>query len=145
MADHVLHKAVLNLKHEADIETGKVFYDKLSSQSIFYRVSGNTDKEIDIENLLTEKLSKGLLVSKIKSIEVSVNFLKIEINIEGELKIPVKGIVRLISEDKGFIIKTGAALHNPADAVRISEIALDLGVKIKGSNELEETVRKLLP
>lgn len=146
LTDLVLHKAILNLKHEADIETGEVFYQVIGNQGVFYQLSGiSHSKKQDIESILSKKLSKGLLATRITDIEVSANLFQLVIRIKGEFQIPIKGLAQIISIDRSFKVEAKAALHNPADAVRISEIILDMGSRIKGLSELKEKISMILP
>lgn len=144
IADTILHKGALNLKHEADFETGNVFYEEIGNQGVFYQLSGISDSKIDmIENLLSAKLSKGLLVTKITNIEVSADILKVVIKIEGKLNIPIKGVAQMFSVDRIFMVEVKGKLHNPANTVRISEVILELGSNIKGLDKLKNKVKTL--
>lgn len=145
IADHILQKAILNQKHEANIETGEVAYDVIGLGTISNIFSNSENKEKDIEYLLYKKLSNELLVTKIMNIDVSVSLLEVEIKIIGELKIPIKGLAYFISLYREYNIKAKSSIHNPADTVRISEVILDMGSKFKGYDNLKETISRLIP
>lgn len=143
--DSVLHKATLNLKHEADIITGKVNYDEIS-KGIVSKIMGRDDsKEGEVEYHLNRLLSNGLLATKVDKINVSRGIFNITIRVEGMFYAPIKGIQRIISGDKAIIVETKAVYHYPADTVRFSEVILDTGSKIKGFDKLKEVIEKLLP
>ena len=66
VTDRVLHKAVLSVKHESDIETGKLNYDEIKKQGVFYQMLGISDtREEDIEGYLMKKLSDGFFATRI--------------------------------------------------------------------------------
>lgn len=145
ITDGVLYKSTLYLKHEADIGTGKVDYDKIC-KGIFSQVFGKVDaQECEIENHLSYLLSNRLLVTRISDVSVSKGILNISIRVEGTIHIPIKGVQRIFSGDRALVVEVKAPYHKPANSVRISEVILDTGSKIKGYNKLKETVEKLTP
>lgn len=139
VSDLLLHKAALNLKHEADIETGEVFYENMEKKRLSYKAVSDSEKD-NMEKLLMAKLSEGLLAAKITDIEISLNFSKIAVSVEGEFRVPIKGVAQMLFFKKVFKVTGERQLHNPADTVRISEVVLKLGSRIKGTDE----VRKIL-
>jgi len=145
VTDLVLHKAVFNYKHEADMETGIVYYDEIEDQEVFYQIFGMSDSKINsIKTMLDKKLSKGLLATKVTDIQVTANMFKINIKVQGEFKIPIKGVAVMLFRKKHMELEVSERYHNPAKTVRISEIALELGSKIKGLDELKEKLQNLL-
>jgi hypothetical protein len=146
VADQFIHKLSINLKHESDIRTGKISYESIARQGVFYHAAGNlNNKKNEIKNYLVNKLSKGLLITKITDIQVSANISEIYIKIEGKLQVPIRAISRIISKKEAFVIEAKGSFHYPAGTVRISEIVLDLGKKIKNIDELKEKIELLLP
>ncbi|NLJ96676.1 MAG: hypothetical protein GX321_05945 [Clostridiales bacterium] len=146
VADRILHKAILNVKHESDIETGKLYYDEIKRQGVFYQILGISDiKEKDIEEYLTKKLTEGLFATNITEVEVKGSRFKITITVKGKLKIPIKGLSHISALNRGLFIQVRGQVHNPADYIRISEVILDTGSKIKGIKELEEKIKALIP
>jgi len=142
--DLLLHKAVLNLNHEVDIESGKIFYEDIGKQGIFYQVFGISDTKLNyIGNLLAEKLSRGLLATEIRDIKVSASMSKVAIYVEGEFRIPIKGAADLLFRKRTVIVEAERERHNPANTVRISEVILQSGSKIKGLDKLKENLEKL--
>jgi hypothetical protein len=145
MTDLVLHKAILNHKQVADIGTGKVNYDEIN-KGIFSKIFRNSnEEERDIENYLSSLLSKGFFATRISDVHVSKETSNITIRVEGTFQIPLKGVQRMISGDKNLVVEAKAAYHNPADTVRISEVILDTGSKIKGFDKLKEKIGRLIP
>jgi hypothetical protein len=144
ITDLLLHKATLNLKHEADIGSGVIFYEEIGRQGVFYQSLGISDSKIhNIECRLKEKLSKGLLVTKITDVNISADIYNISACVEGEFKIPVKGVANMLFKKRTVKVEAKRELHDPAQIVRISEVVLDLGSKIKGLNELKENLKAL--
>ena len=135
-----------NVKHESDIETGKLYYDEIKRQGVFYQILGISDiKEKDIEEYLTKKLTEGLFATNITEVEVKGSRFKITITVKGKLKIPIKGLSHISALNRGLFIQVRGQVHNPADYIRISEVILDTGSKIKGIKELEEKIKALIP
>lgn len=146
VTDRILHKAILNIKHESDIETGKLNYEEIKKQGVFYQIFGISDeKEEDIENYLMEKLTEGLIATKIDEVDVKGSKLKMTIKVKGKFQIPIKGLSYIFSSKKNLLVEVSANNHNPADTIRISEVVLDTGSKIKGVNELIEKFEALIP
>lgn len=144
IADLILHKAALNLKHEADIETGKIDYENIGEQDVFYQVFGISDEKINhIKNLLAKQLSSGLLATQITDIEVSAGITKVAIKVEGEFQIPIKGVAKFF-KDRSFKLEAEEKLHNPAKTVRISEVVLKAASQIKGLDKLKEKFESFL-
>lgn len=146
IADRVLHKAIFNLKHESDFGTGKVYYEKIKDEGVFYQFVDNSDiKTKEIEIYLISNLSDVLFATRIVNVEVNVSKLKTSIKVEGEFQIPIKGLLQVFSSKRDLIVKVSSSNHNPAESVRISEVILDSGSKIKGAEELKEKIKSLLP
>lgn len=146
ITDRVLQKLILNIKHESDFETGKVHYEKIKDKEVFYQfrsISDNKTKEI--ENYLINKLSELLFATKITDVEVDVSRLRTSIKVEGEFQSPVKGLLQVFYSKRNLIVKVSSSNHNPAESVRISEVILDTGSKIKGSEELKGKIKSLIP
>jgi len=146
VAGSLLHKAALNLKHETDIETGKISYEEIGKQAVFYQAFSIPEYKIkSMESLLAKKLSKGLLATEITNIKVSASNFKMTVYVEGIFQIPIKGVANLFA-NKGIIqVKAERQVHNPANTVRISEVILELGSKVEGLNDLKDILNTLLP
>lgn len=147
MTDRTLHRASFYVKHEFDIEKGKIHYEEIKDQGIICQVfdkSSDTNED-EIETYLMKKLSDGLFATRITDIEVKLDKLKTSIKVTGEFQIPIKGLSKVFFSNKALIIDVSASNHNPAEAVRISEVVLDTGSKIKGIDKLKEKIQTLLP
>jgi hypothetical protein len=44
-----------------------------------------------------------------------------------------------------LVVKAKSAYHYPANFIRVSEVILDTGSKIKGYDKIKETISKLIP
>lgn len=144
ITDAVLHKATLNHKHEADIESGKINYDEINKGILRQMFGTEEKKEKETENYLRSLLSNSLLITKINDIQVSRDLRSISIRVEGSFWLPLRGIQKIFSGHSKLIIETDASYHYPADTVRMSEVLLDTGRKIKGIDKLKEIVEKLI-
>jgi len=144
ITDHVLHKAIINLKQEGDIKTGRVNYDLIDKGLIRKSLEGSYDREKEIEAYLTKILSKGFLTTRVTDVQASVETLKVYIKVEGRFESPIKGLPGVNSLVKPIVIELGGRYHNPSDTVRISEVILDTGSKVKGYDELMDKLRGLI-
>jgi hypothetical protein len=145
ITDGVLHKATMNLKHEADIETGRVNYSEINKGLVSRIFEGSDIKENEIEEYIIRLLSKGLISTSITEVNVSKKALNITIRVEGGFKFPLQRLSWIIPLDKSLVVEAEAAYHYPADSVRISEVILDTGSKIKGLDKLKESIGRILP
>jgi hypothetical protein len=144
ITDMVLHKAAMNLKHEADIGTGKVDYDEINRGllSQIFKKADNKEKEID--NYIRELLSKGLIATDITNVHVSKGVLELSIRVEGSFMFPLKGLQWVIAFDNTLVAEAKSTYHYPANFVRISEVILDTGSKIKGFDKIKESIGRLI-
>lgn len=145
IVDGVIHKAAMNIKHEMDIDSGRVNYDELN-KGLLSQVFEKLDvKENEIQIYTGRLLSKGLIITKITDIHVSKDILDISIRVEGEYQFPIKGLQWLISLDNTLAVEAKSAYHYPANFIRISDVILDTGSRRKGFDNLKETIGKLIP
>lgn len=143
--DLTIHKAGFTVKHSSEIETGKVLYDDINNRGVFYLLFGNnTDAEKQIHSILEQKLSKGLFLVKIKNISVEVYKARVEVSIKTatEVNLPVFSYLFQALSDKE--LKGEYPVHNPAEAIRYTEVILDTGSEINGMKELKEMLENLL-
>ena len=144
ITDLLLHRAALNLKHEADIAEGDIFYDEIGRQGVFYQAFGISESKLNhMESFLADKLSKGLLATEVTDINVSANMLKVSVCVEGKFLIPIKGVAEMLFKERTVKVEAERELHNPANTVRMSEVVLDLGSKIKDLSEIKENLESL--
>lgn len=142
VVDKALHKASLSLKHEADLVSGQVEYEKINDRGVFYLSLGNTEKEKGIlEGYLQQELTEGFLFTKVRDIRVVVEKREIEILAEGEFNIPL-GLVMNFFHPKPIRIQVNRPIHNPAEFIRMGEVILDTGEKIKGVEVLKEKIKQ---
>lgn len=143
--DKALFKAMMTLKHDADIETGAVNYEGINDRGIFYLLIGKANAmEEDIQTFLEQKLSGGLLSTEVTKVSVTAGKLKVSIVVEGEFKIPIRGILDYFNPSSKLVIEVNCPIHNPAEILRISEVILNTGKKIKGMEALQEKLDKIL-
>lgn len=144
LVDVTLHKASMNLKHDADIATGRVNFNEID-RSLIDRIFADSDsKEEEIEDYIRMLLSRGLLATDITEVKATKGALSLTIRVEGRFKNPFKGLQWLIPSNN-LLVEAKAANHYPADSVRISDVVLDIGSKIKGFDKLKEGIGKLIP
>lgn len=137
--DNALHKAAINMKHEADFATGETSYEDINDRGVFYLIVGSTAE--DQSNLITylqDKLKNSLFLLKITSIDADVGKLSTTISIEASDEIVLPYFQYLFDRYSHVRIVNSAPMHNPAETVRCAEVILDTGSNIKGVEQLKE-------
>lgn len=139
--DLVMHKACIAVKHEADISTGRVFYESFNNAGVFddFEVGAKT-KENRIEKYLAKELANGLFVGRIEKsdVEVTGQTIKITVCAKADIRLPMFG--RAIDKITDIELQRSCPVHNPAKTIRICELILDTGSKIKGINKIKDIV-----
>lgn len=145
MVDKTLNKAGLSVKHEADIATGDVYYEKINDRGVFYLPFGSTKGDEDsIKSYLQKELSEGLFLTDIDEIEVKAGKFDISVSVDTELRLSLRGIQKFFEPYRHRIIEGKCAVHNPAETIRMSEVVLSTGYKIKGIKALKEKIEGFL-
>jgi|GEM_PF-611089 len=135
--DKILYQTSLLAKHESDIMSGEITYTKINQRGIFYFITGDTEMlEDDIRKYITEELSDGLFIMQVIDSQVKVDRHKLEAKIKIQTKMPRKGILTFFQPSKQTVIEKKYIVHDPADTIRMSEVILDTGSKVKGLKEL---------
>jgi hypothetical protein len=145
LVDEVLMKGALSAKHEADIRTGKVDYANIRKRGVLYLLIGDTKQQEDqIEKYLWELSGQGFFLTEIRDIKVELGKYKLKITLEGEFKVPMRGIREFFDPNPQIIIEAERSIHNPAEFIRVSEVVLDTASKIKGFDELKKRIEDIL-
>jgi hypothetical protein len=143
--DKVLHKAELSVKHDSNINTGEVNFDDINNRGVFYLPFGSTKK--DENNCLSyvwKELEHGLLITKIRDIQVSISKYNIEISVEAVSKMSLHALAGLVKPFPIIKIKEKGPIHNPVEQIRFSEVILETGMKIKGVEALKEKLEEFV-
>ena len=139
IVDKTLHKAALCVKHEADITSGKIAYERINRRGVFYLVFGNTEQEKEeIQEYLVKELSEGLFISQIDAVKVGAGKSKLTITLDMETDITLPFFLTLFQKFRNTEIKGEYPVHDPAETIRRTEVILDTGSSIKGVDELKE-------
>ncbi len=145
IVDQVLHKGAITVKHDADFDTGRVDYANIGNRGVLYPLTDNrTVEEKKIRDYLRQELSTGFFSTELTGIEVMVDAFKVSVTIEGEFHIPMKGILQYFYPGRNITVNALGPIHNPAEFIRISEVVLDTGSRIKGLEDLKDKTDKLL-
>jgi hypothetical protein len=142
--DLVLHKAEVTVKHEADISTGRVDYEDINDRGVFYLLVGNTSgEEEQMKAYLWQRLSSGLFLTRISQIDADVGKLKLTVSVETATRVSLPGIKYLFENIAGKILTKECSIHNPAEAIRCTEVILKTGSSIKGVDKIKEKFEKI--
>jgi len=144
--DLIMHKAGVGIRHEADLDTGWVYYDRINERGVFYALTGDFfADEKRIEQLLIKELDGGLFISQISKAEVELGIQSINIKLSAKADISLP----LINTAAGSLLvmnfEVRYPVHNPAETIRICELILDTGSKIKGMDKLKNALARFAP
>lgn len=139
LTDMTLHKAGITVKHEADIATGEVAYDSINDRGVFYILFGNSEKEEEqIQSYLMQQLKDGLFLTRISGVSVKADKFKIKISVKTVTEVSLPGIRWLFEPFSNTIVAGEYSVHNPAEAIRCTEVILETGSSIKGVDKIKE-------
>lgn len=146
VADNALHKASITMKHESDLASGRTEYEKINDRGVFYLLSGATEEESnEINRYIGQELEDSLFFTDISDIDVEAGKYKVVIKIKGRFHIPIRGISDLLPINQDIHVVVDSPVHDPADTIRIAEVVLETGSKIKGVDKLMDQLREILP
>lgn len=139
--DKMLNRTSILIKHEADIKSGEIIYSKINQRGILYNIVGKSEVlEDDIRSYITEELSDGLFMMQITDIQVKIEKYRIEAKVKIRTRMPIKGVLSFFKPRQQKVIEEQVTIHDPADTIRMSEVILDTGSKVKGLEELSNIV-----
>lgn len=145
IVDQMLHNASVSIKHEADPETGRVDYDNMGDQGVFYLLLGDHSiAEAKIKSCLEKELSGGLWLTRIARIQVDLHRTELGITIGTKTEVSIPWINILFASISKDEIRGEVAIHDPAGTIRICEVILDTGAQIKGVGKLKEKINEIL-
>lgn len=141
--DLIAYKAGIAGKHEADIATGRTIYESINDRGVFYLLTGDTRaEEAQIKRLLEEELSKGLFICKISDYELKVGKLELTINVQANTEITLPLFKNFLNQMFILRLESSYPIHNPAESIRVWEVILDTGSKIKGVDKIKDAIKK---
>lgn len=145
IVDKTLQKAALCVKHETDFATGAIDYENINDRGVFYLVLGSTkEEEKQINDFLVRELSNVLLLSKVTAVDTSVGKQSISVQVEVQTKISMVWVKRFFTSFSQIEIQGEHAIHDPAETLRRTEVALDTATKIKGVDKLKDSLENIL-
>ena len=143
--DKVLHRAGISMKHEAEIETGEIYYEHIEDRGVFYLIVGNTEqKRKQITDYMQQELASGLFLYKISIVKSEVDNFKVTLSVEAERKIFLPYFTHSFDPFAEIKITDNCAIHNPAETIRCTEVILETGAEIKGVAQLKEKLEEFL-
>lgn len=139
--NQVLHKAGITVKHDADIASGEVNYEAISDRGVFYLLFDDTKKdEKKVQEYLKQELARGLFLSRVTEVVVSIDKFRVLCSVEGELQISLPGFRYIRERISTIKIQGEYPVHNPTEAIRGFEVVLDTGSRIKGVDKLKDAI-----
>jgi len=143
--DKALMKASYVFKHDADFTTGEPYYETINDRGVFYMLFGNTQQEKkELEKYVKEQLAAGLFIVKVSGIKAEVDKRNIALRVETSLTITNKGVMNLFKQYTKKILVRKSTAHDPAETIRLTEVILDTGDKIKGVDALKSKIEQFL-
>lgn len=141
VTDITLHKAGLTLKHNSDLVTGRVSYEKINERGILYQLMGDSENnEKAIQKYIKKQISGELFVTKVKEIKVKVNNQELIITVKANTDLSLPMLNKLFKPHSVRIISGKYPIHNPAETIRCTEVILETGSSIKGMDKLKDMI-----
>lgn len=142
--DKVLLRAVVAMKHDAEITTGAIYYERIKDQRILGVFDNGSEEQKKIKGCLQQELVNELFLLRLSSVEVKADQYRITVIIGAVTKVKLPLFGQLFECYSYTRIEQRNPVHNPAETIRMAEVILDTGSEIKGVNELKEAVKKFL-
>ncbi|MDF2542586.1 MAG: putative rane protein [Herbinix sp.] len=140
-----VYKAGMLLKHPMDITSGETRYVNMMKQNIFdWFTDATATEEEAISQYLEGQLSYGLFITKVNEIKVKVESTEVVITVSGNPKISLMGINKLWMSKDFILIQGKSEIHEPSDFVRIANVVMETGEKIKGMEDWKERISDLI-
>lgn len=143
--DHVMLKAAITAKYDADSVTGEQVYEDIPEQGILHFLDTSAgENEIKITDHLRQELESNLFLSKLSSVEITKNIFGITISsgFRTDVRLPLFG--QLFRQYSYMEISEYSPRHDPAETIRAAEVILNTGSEIKGMDKLKETIEEFL-
>jgi hypothetical protein len=143
--DLILHKAAFNGKHEGDLISGKVSYDRINDRGVFYLITIDREAQAaQISNYLRQELEEDLFITNITNLDVTSGAFEITAALEAKVEVTLPFFQNLFDKFTCIKIEENYPVHNPAETIRIAEVILDTGSDIKGVADLNDKIQKFL-
>ena len=143
--DQTLHRTALLINHDYDFAADKIRYEDINKRGAVYSIIGDTKNlEQEICQYVWNEFSDGLFLTKITGVTIEISRFDIEIKVEAETKISLRGALSFFHPNKMRTIKKKYSIHNPAETIRVSEVILDTGAKTKGVEEWMENIKNIM-
>lgn len=145
LTDKALHRTGLIIKHEANLSRSEINYADINERGVFYIITGKTDKLEDrIRQYIIQEISEGLFLMKVTDIDLEVGKFYLDVKVKAETEIAMKGVLSFFRPSKQKVIEGRYTIHNPADTLRMSEVILNTGSKVKGVEELKNIIGNVI-
>jgi hypothetical protein len=141
--DMTLHRAGLIMKHESELATAKIDYEHIKDQEIFdLWQEDSKEEEQELQVYLRRELSKGLFLTKVADIEVTVESSRLSISVRTNTSISIPWVRELMDSNSHSVISGEYPIHDPAETIRVCEVILDTASQIKGVDELKNKIEE---
>ena len=144
IVDLVIYQSGITIQHEADITTGRVVYEEINHRGVFYLPLDEAKEERKINKLLEQELSKGFFIIREFKTDVEIRERDIQIAAWAEANIDLPLFSNIYNGSFNFELVECFSIHNPTQNIRVSELILSTGSKIKGVDKLKELLNKLI-
>ncbi len=145
VVDRTLHQAGISYKHQTDIASGEIDYEKIRDEGVILDLQG--DPSIGEEKLLiylSRELQKGLFLLRIAEIEADADRKKVCIKAEAKAPISLPWVSSLFARSSDTVIAGDYPVHDPAETLRLCEVILDTGSQVKGVDQLKSRLETFL-
>lgn len=146
IVDETLHRAGLSMKNDTDLTTVGVDYESIKDRSVYGLLRGDRiEIEQKLNSYLQLRLAKGLFLFNITDSRAEVDMTKLTISVQTESRIKIPWTAQFFREYSRRVISGEYPIHDPAQTIRVCEVILDTAAKVKGVDELKNTIEKFFP
>lgn len=140
-ANERLNQAV---RQPTNFETGVIYYDKMTSQSLLCRYNGDYSVEIaNAKKYIKEQLEKKLMLGKVTNIEVTKEkgVIKTEVKMKNQIKLlPAVTYLKQYQQSKNT---AECEVNNTSEYVRAASVTLDVVSQTKAFDKIVKVINKI--
>jgi hypothetical protein len=143
--DETLFLAGLSLKYEADLTAVGLDSERIKKRGVFDQLLRDRPKaEQELKTYLRQRLAEGLFLYQITDIEAEFRNSKLEISVETISRISIPWVELFFEDYSHSVISEEHPIHDPAETIRVCEVALDTASQVKGVEELKNSIEKVI-
>lgn len=134
------------LQNETDMNTGFINYEAYYKRGMLYSLQDNLQEKKDkIYNYIQKKISKGLFIADINTIDLEVSHTQISIEVKAEMELPFLGIQPFFAGSGTLVTGINSvSIQKNTEFIRIFDIFSSVAEKIPVINETLQKLQQIL-